>query len=260
MLSRRRHRFAALALAALTCAATAGAACAASVCGYVPVLDARTEPVRIAADPRLMDAAVGTYRIYDYDLEDVMTVVRQGDHLVARLIGRPDVTLEPIGPALFAYGGIDDRIEARLDDKGQVTGLVWRRHHMRELPMPRIGADKAAKLKARFERRLDPASGEPHSLPALRRLVDGLQSGKPDYDAMSIYLNIATRRQLPSLRPFLRDLGPVQSVRFLGFMAMGIDGVDGETYDVVQKDGISRWHIAVDDRGVIAGANVVCGP
>ncbi|HEY4030356.1 MAG TPA: hypothetical protein VGM25_08430 [Caulobacteraceae bacterium] len=260
MLSHRRHRAAALAFASLAFAGLAGTARSAAVCHYVPALDVRAEPARVAADPRLLDAAAGTYGVADYDLENVMTVSREGDHLVARQVGRPDVALEPIGPSLFAYGADDDRIQAKVDRKGQVTGLTWLRNHMRDLPMPRIGADQAAKLEARFERRLDAASGAPRSEPALRSLVNGLQTGKPDYDAMGIELNIATHKQLTRLRPFLNDLGPVQSVTFLGFMAEGLNGVDGETYDVVHKDGVSRWHIAVDGRGIIAGAVVGCGP
>jgi ABC-type amino acid transport substrate-binding protein len=255
----RRRRGALLALASLALAGLAGTAHAAAVCGYVPRLDVRDEPARVPADSRLLDAAVGDYRLYAYDLDDVMTVTRDGDRLLVGLVGRAPAPFEPIGPALFVDGAFGDRLELRTDGKGAVTGLIWRRRHMAQIGLPRIGGARAATLKARFARRLD-AAGQPHSREALLRLIDGLQSGKPDYGAMSIYLNIATRRQLPRLRPFLNDLGPVQSVRFLGFMGQGINGVDGETYDVVHKDGVSRWRIAVDAMGVIAGATVGCGP
>lgn len=260
MLFRHRHEAAVLALASLAFAAFAAPANGAAVCPYVPALDVRAEPVRVSADPRLLDAAVGDYRLNSYDLEDVLTLSREGDRLMLSLVGRAPAPLDPIGPATFAYGEFGDRIQLRTDGKGQVSGLVWRRNHMREIPMPRLAPAQAARLKARFERRLDAATGQPHAQAALLPLIDGLRSGKPDYGRMSIYLNIATRRQLTHLKPFLNDLGPVQSVRFLGFMGVGLNGVDGETYDVVHRDGISRWHIAVDDKGVIAGATVGCGP
>lgn len=246
------------AILALVC--VAAKAQAAAVCGYVPSLDVRGPSAEVGADPRLLDAMVGSYRLNDYDLEDVFTVVRDGDRLEARLTGAPAIPLTPIGPGVFSYGDGYDQIVADIDGKGQVKRLVWRRNHLRDLPMARIGQAQAQKLTARYLARIDPETGAPRSEPALLRFVEGLQSGHPDYGQMGIYLNIATHRQLTHLRPFLNDLGPVQSVRFMGFMVEGLNGVPGETYDVVQKDGVSRWHIAVDDKGVIAGAEVRCGP
>lgn len=259
MIVHRRRRMWAACVAALAAASFASAAHAAAECRYVPALDVKEPRTEVAIDPRLLDAAVGAYRVDDYDLQNVMSVTREGDRLVARLVGRPAVTLIPIGPGAFVYGAPDDQIVLQTNSTGQVNGLVWRRNHLRDLPMPRIGGAEAAKLEARFAKRID-TEGQPHSQAALLGLVDQLQTGKPDYDRMSIFLQEATHRQLTKLRPFLNDLGPVQSVRFLGFMGEGLNGVPGETYDVMQRDGISRWHIAVDDRGVIAGADVSCGP
>jgi hypothetical protein len=259
MLAHRRRRTWAACVSALSIAGFASAAHAAAECRYIPALDARGPQTEVATDPSLMDAAVGAYRVDDYDLWNVMTISRDGDHLVAHMIGRPAVTLVPIGPNIFVYGTLDDEIVVQATGSGQVSGLVWRRNHLRDLPMPRITPAQATELEVRFSKRIDP-QGQPHSQTALLGLVDQLQTGKPDYDRMSIYLQIATHRQLTTLRPFLNDLGPVQSVRFLGFMGEGLNGVPGETYDVMRRDGVSGWHIAVDDHGVIAGADVGCGP
>ena len=246
-------------VAALVAAGFASAAHAAAECRYVPALDVKGPQTEVAPDPSLLDAAVGAYRVEDYDLENVMTIARQGDRLVAHMIGRPAVTLVPIGPNTFVYGGLDDQIVVRANGAGHVNTLIWRRNHMRDLPMPRIDPAEATKREARFSSRVD-AEGQPHSQADLLRLIAELQAGKPDYDRMGIYVQFATLRRMTRLRPFLNDLGPVQSVRFLGFMGVGLNGVPGETYDVMQRDGVSRWHIAVDAKGVIAGAEVGCGP
>ncbi len=246
--------------AVLVCAGLAGAATAAPECGYVPSLDIRTEPAEVAVDPRLLDAAVGFYRIQDYDLVDMMSVTREGDHLLATLIGRPPAILTPVGQDAFAFGPAFDQIVLETNGAAPVKRITWRRNHLRDLPMARIGDAEAAKLATHFAKRVDAGTGAPPSQGALLHLIEGLQSGKPDYGRMSIYLTMATHRQLTHLRPFLNDLGPVRSIQFLGFMGEGLNGVPGETYDVMQRDGVSRWHIAVDGKGVIAGADVSCGP
>lgn len=254
-----------LSVRAAACAAVlalgASPALAVPRCPYVPWLDRRPVPAEAPADPRLMDAAVGAYRVENGNLVNVMTLARDGQGLVARMPGRPDVQLKPIGKAAFAYGDFGDRIVLDADSQGRVNRLIWRRIHMLETHLPRVGASEAAKLTAKYGRRVDAATAAPPSQAVLLRLVKDLQAGdRPDQGRMSVYMDIKLRKSLPRFRSFLSDLGPVTSVRFLGFMGVGIYGVDGEIYDVVQRDGISRWLIAVDDKGVIEDVFAGCGP
>ena len=110
-----------------------------------------------------------------------------------------------------------------------------------------VSAGAAVKVQAQA-----PAPG---SEAALRRLIAGILSGQPNYGEMSSELAQATRRQLPMLQPGLAAMGAVRSVEFRG---VGNDGWD--MYDVKHEHGATRWRIAVDKNGVIAGALVTPAP
>jgi hypothetical protein len=254
------HRLALASAAALAFAGCASAAGAAAVCRYVPALDVKPKFTQVAADPQVLDAAVGSYKMDDYNLLNLLTVTREGDHLSARFLGRPAEALLPASRTRFFQEGGDSSITLNIDGSGRVASLVLHRNHLRDVPLPRLDAAKAAQLQAQLSPRVDPQTEAPRSQPALLHLLDGLMSGNPDYSRMGIELNLATHRQEGVIRSFLSDLGPVQSVQLLGFMDVGLWGVDGDTYDVRHKDGVSRWHIAVDDKGLVTSANYRCGP
>ncbi len=247
------------AAAALAFAGFASAAGASAVCPYVPALDIKPQHKEVAIDPKVMDAAAGTYRLSDYDLLNVVTVTRQGAGLSAQFAGQPAVTLLPESDSRFFYAEGDSSISLDRDGAGRVTSLVLHRNHLKDLPLARIDEAKAAQLRARLSGRIDPQTGAPRSRPVLLRLLEELRAGHLVSKA-SPELQIGFERDRGRARSFLSDLGPVESVRFLGFMNVGLWGVDGDTYDVFHRDGVSRWHIAVDANGVVTSLDFRCGP
>lgn len=154
---------------------------------------------------------------------------------------------------------VDSAISLDRDGAGRVTSLVLHRNHMRDLPLTRIDEAKAVALRARLSGRIDPLTGAPRSRPVLLRLLDELKAGRLE-SKTSTELQIGFKRDIGPTRSFLNDLGPVEQVRFLGFMDVGLVGVDGDAYDVIHRDGVSRWHIAVDADGVVTSLNFRCGP
>ena len=76
----------------------------------------------------------------------------------------------------------------------------------------------------------------------LRRNVDDLRRGQPDYANMSIGLANATRRQLPFLRRKMNELGPLESLTF-----KGIDPQGRDIYEAKFSNGSARWQIAIRD-------------
>jgi hypothetical protein len=87
-------------------------------------------------------------------------------------------------------------------------------------------------------------SANPGTEAALRRLVDGLVSGKPNYDEITPSLADAIRHQFSKLQPNLARLGAVKSIKLLGVGAQGED-----VYTVWQENGSSHWRIALDSKG-----------
>jgi hypothetical protein len=66
----------------------------------------------------------------------------------------------------------------------------------------------------------------PGSEDAVRHLLSGIASGKPDYDRMSPAFADLTRQQLLNLQPFVANLGALESLRFRGVGPHGADLYD----------------------------------
>jgi hypothetical protein len=57
----------------------------------------------------------------------------------------------------------------------------------------------------------------------LRKMMEGVRTGAPDYDMMSPALANVTRQQLPQLQSTLTQLGAVQSITFKNVGPAGPD-------------------------------------
>ena len=120
---------------------------------------------------------------------------------------------------------------------------------------PCIDAASAQKISAATAAKIQSQTATPGSEAALRRLIEGISTGKPNFAEMSPALADATRQQLPHLSAAMAHLGPVQSVEFRGVGNQGWD-----MYDVRQENGSSQWRIALGADGIITGALVTAGP
>lgn len=90
---------------------------------------------------------------------------------------------------------------------------------------------------------------DPRTEAALRRLIDGIIKGKPNYDEMSPAAAEAARSQLPLLIPRLAELN-TQLVTFLRTNPKGED-----EYSVASKNGGPLWwRISLDSKGLILTA------
>jgi hypothetical protein len=89
---------------------------------------------------------------------------------------------------------------------------------------------------------------------AVRSLVAGLASGKPDYQTMSPALADVTRQQLPQLQRVLEALGALRSASFAG---PGPGG--GDAYDLLFANGALRMAVVLGPDGKIAGSMVAPG-
>lgn len=211
------------------------------------------EPARqkIAVAAAILDGYAGFYKFND---NAVYTVARDADRLLTRLTGQRDVPFDAQSPTEFFSDVVHARITFAPGGGEPATSLILHQGGV-DYPMLRIDAATAQQISSRTEEKVKSQSASPGTEAALRRLIDGLISGKPNYDEMSPLLAEATRRQLPNLQSGLSELRAVQSVTFLGVGAQGED-----VYSVRHENGASHWRIALDSNGTISTAWVTQGP
>jgi Domain of unknown function (DUF3471)/Glyoxalase superfamily protein len=216
-------------------------------------VDNSGKPARqeIAVDAAVLDGYVGFYQLAD---SAVLTVTRDDKHLVMRLTGQRALPIYAESKTEFFARIVDAQISFVTDVKGQATSLVLHQgggHH----PMKRIDAAAAQSIASQTAEKVRSQAASPGTEAALRRLIEGLIGGKPNYDEMSPAVAEATRHQLPNLHSGHQELGAVQSVTFLGVGRQGED-----VYTVRHVNGASHWRIALDSKGMITTAWVTPGP
>jgi D-alanyl-D-alanine carboxypeptidase len=86
---------------------------------------------------------------------------------------------------------------------------------------------------------------------AVRKMLEGIASGKPDYDLMAEQMVRVTRAQLPALQGRLQELGPIRSITFLQAAPNGMD-----SFDVQLEKGAILFQILLDAEGKVAGAGL----
>jgi hypothetical protein len=99
-----------------------------------------------------------------------------------------------------------------------------------------------------FEPRSTP---DPRSEAAIRRTIDELVRGEPNYELMTPGFQDVTRQQLPQLKQLFAGLGPIESMTF---MEVGPQG--GDTYNVKFASAAFIWSISLTADGKTAGAGV----
>ena len=122
-----------------------------------------------------------------------------------------------------------------------------------------VARNNAAVAEADAVNKMFEANGYGGAMPgseaALRKLIEGISSGMPDYEAMTPEMADVTRQQLARLRSEARAGGSIQSIAY-----GGVDDRDWDVYDVRLEKFSTQWHIALAADGKIGGALVVRSP
>jgi beta-lactamase regulating signal transducer with metallopeptidase domain len=190
----------------------------------------------VALDPAQFDRFAGYYRI---TATDVYVVSRRGRHYFAGTIGQTADEIYPESASKFFLKGLSlpAQFSFTADEAGHVTQMVL--HQSGEEQHARRIADAEGKaVEAALERRVASNTPSPGTEEALRRQIDGLISGNPDYGRMVPTLAAGTRQMLGELHAKIAPWGPVTSVRFAG---VGKDGMD--IYEVACRNKRSKWEI-----------------
>ena len=114
------------------------------------------------------------------------------------------------------------------------------------MPFPRVDAATAQRILANNEVKFQSQTATPGSEAALRRMIDALRTGQPNYDEMTPWLAKMVKEILADLQqPYVR-WGAVQSIKFTR-----VDMTGGDVYDVRQDHGRSEWMIYLNASGTI---------
>jgi hypothetical protein len=206
-------------------------------------VEAPAEHQQITLDTKTFDRYAGQYRLGP---NAILTMSRDGDRFYTQLTGQPKLEVFAESERKFFLRVVDAQLTFDVDAQGAAnqatlhqngTDLVAKR--MNDGDIKRADEESAAIAK-RFKDQTQSQGTET----ALRRNIQELERGEPNYDQMSPPLADLTRQQLPQLKAALAQLGGLQSVTFTG---VGPGGAD--IYQVKFEHGTTEWRIMLDADG-----------
>lgn len=201
----------------------------------------------IPLDPAVFDNYVGEYQ---FPGNLVMKAYRDKAKFYIQLSGQPAVQVFPFGRDKFFAEVVDAQISFTLDSQGRASALVLHQNG-RDISAPRLDKAAAKELADSLKARVQAQTARPGSEQALRHLIQGLASGKPDYEQMSPELAAATRQQLTTLNNGLKSAGALISLKFKGVGPQGAD-----IYEAQHEHAAFEWRISLTADGKVAGALV----
>jgi hypothetical protein len=181
-----------------------------------------------------------------------MLITLEGNQLMSKLPGQSQIAIYPESETMFFAKVVDAQIEFPKGDGP--AGQMTIHQNGRDITGKRIGDaefQKLAQTAARDAKRFKDQSAVPGSDQALRKMIEGIRAGKPDYDAMDPALAAITRQQLDTLQSRFNNLGDLQSITFKG---VGPGGAD--IFEVKFAKGGIEYRIWVGVDGKIEGANL----
>lgn len=200
----------------------------------------------VTLTPQVLDSFMGYYvrgghMVYAITRSDGRLVMQVPDY------DYDSTPLVPVSETQFTAAGVS--VIFVRDTRGQITGLIQGNDRTSSVPMPRIDRAAAGIILSNNERRFQSQSPTQGGDAALRRLIDGILTGRPAYDQMAPWYAELARANAPASRAFAR-MGTVEDIEFRGVNPLGAD-----VYEVRQQGGISTWMIVIGTDGRIADAD-----
>ena len=211
----------------------------------------QSERKEITLDPKVLARNVGLYQMGP-GLN--MLVTLDNNQLISQLTGQGPIPIFPQSETMFFPKVVDAQLEfSGSDAQGRATQLTLHQNG-RDLPGKRLSDAEfkvVADAAAATAKRVKDQTAMPGSDAAVRRLIEELRTGKPNYDLMADNLAAVTRQQLPQLQAIVTRLGAVQSVTFKGVGPAGAD-----IYEVKFENGSLEYRISLGPDGKVQGAGI----
>jgi hypothetical protein len=200
-----------------------------------------SDRVPISVSAEVLDRMVGHYKSEDGLL---IAVSRKGDRLRSEGAGMtsdlyPQTEREffsKVEDLQFVFSGAAPGPATEL--AAEISG-----HRVRA---SRIDEAEAQRLADALGKKIHDQTPTPGGEAALRRSLELIAAGTPDYDRLGSAVADATRQQLPQLQPQLQRLGKIESIDFKGVGPMGAD-----IYTVRFENGALEMRISLGSDGRI---------
>jgi len=204
----------------------------------------------VSVDPGILAQYAGIYALAP---TFNMAITVENGQLVSRATGQRKVLLFAESETMFFPKDINAEIEFPKGEKGPASQLILHQNgrDMTGKRLDDVEAKKFSDAAAAFDKRFKDQTAAPGGEAAVRRMIDGLQTGKPNYDLMSPGLAEVTRQQLPQLQSMIAAMGALQSMIFKG---VGPGGAD--IYQVNFEKGSIDYRIWLGADGKAESANL----
>jgi bla regulator protein blaR1 len=201
----------------------------------------------ISVDPATLDRYVGKYQL---GAHFILTVTRQGSQLYTQITGQPKAPVYAEAPNKFFWKVVNAEVTFTVGDSdGGPAGSATLHQNGRDNVWLRVDDASAQALEQQLADRVSRQQPQNGSETALRKHIDAIEAGAPNYEDMTAPLQEAVRKQLPVLELSFKEYGPIQSVEF-----RGVDDAGSDKYLVTYQSGKqSEWFIRLDADGKVSG-------
>jgi hypothetical protein len=190
--------------------------------------------------PQLLDAYAGDYRQGRFA---VVSISKNGDHLAVKQGAQDLGDLYPASDRDWFFTASPARLTFQAGADGHPAAFVRHANDI-DTSAPRISAAEGKQITDELADKVKNKTQDPATEAALRRTIEELRTGKPDYDKMSPTMVFVTRQQLSDLHGMVTSFGAVKSITFKGVGPAGAD-----IYDVAFENQATEWRIIVGTDG-----------
>ena len=210
-----------------------------------------SERKEITLEPRILRGYVGAYQMGP---GTNMLITLENNQLISQMTNQGPVPIFPQSETMFFPKVVDAQLEfSGTDSQGRATQMTLHQNG-RDMPakrLPDADFERLADASALLAGRIKDQTAMPGSEAALRRVIEELRQGNPNYELMGANLGATTRQQLPQLQATVTRMGAVRSVSFKGVGPAG-----GDIYQVDFANGALEFRIGLGSDGKVESAGM----
>lgn len=208
-----------------------------------------SERKEITLDSKALSRFVGAFQLGPAP----MLITLENQQLYSKLGNQPVLPIFPESPTRFFPKVVDAQLEFSQDDNRGRPAQLTLHQNGRDIVGKRLDDTETKRLTdaaAAVAKRIKDQTPAPGGEAALRKMIEDMRVGRPDYATMSAGLADATRQQLPQIQSSFTQLGQVQSMKFKGVGTAGPD-----IYEVKFEKGSLEYRIWLAPDGKVESAN-----